>query len=309
MSDGSRNRNLVVVRAGRNSLHPQWLEGATERSWDLIVSVYDAAAHFDAGEGVRVEIRPGGKWDGIHGIFTESDLLDRYDYIWLPDDDIAAKAKDIDATFAAMRRYELEVAQPSLTHDSYYSLFPVMSCPGFTLRYLNFVEVMVPCVRASLLRQVLDDFRTSMSGRGMDWIWCRLAPDPHYKAAILDSIAVRHTRPVGKFLRGTMASRGKTPEDEESELNARYNVGRHIPPVVYAGIGSSGRRLEGCVRLGFAMAWGYLSVLREFMRPMQATEKVWQLIRRQTLQRPDLSQLRRMENPPRPNQDAKAKPR
>lgn len=309
MTDGSRNRNLVVVRAGRNSLHPQWLGGAAERSWDLIVSVYDSAAHFDDGEGVRVELRPGGKWDGIHALFAESDLLDRYDFIWLPDDDIAATAQDIDAIFAAMQRYDLQVAQPSLTHDSYYSLFPVMSCPGFTLRYLNFVEVMVPCVRAGLLRQVLDDFRTSMSGRGMDWIWCRLAPDPRYKAAVLDSISVRHTRPVGTLLRGTIASRGTTPEDEERALNARYGVQRRIPPVVYAGIDAKGRRLEGSVRLGFAMARGYLNALREFRRPLQAVEKVWQLIRRQTLVRPDLSQLRRGENSPGPNQDAKAEPR
>src|SRR6185437_9031809 len=106
--------------AGRNSLHPMWLEGPEERTWDLIVSVYDAEAQFDPRDDVQMVTKRGGKWDGLYALFADGELLSRYEYFWLPDDDIAARTEDINAIFAAMRRYKLEVAQPALTRDSFF---------------------------------------------------------------------------------------------------------------------------------------------------------------------------------------------
>ena len=286
-------KNLVVVRAGKNSLHPMWLEGPEERNWDLIVSVYDAEAQFAPVNGVETVIKHGGKWDGLYALFADGDLLSRYEYIWLPDDDIAARKEDINLIFESMRRYNLEVAQPALARDSYFSHFLVMQCPGFALRYSNFVEIMVPCVTVALLRKVLEDFRESMSGFGMDAIWCRLSDEPRYKAAILDAVVVRHTRPVGKVLRGQMAERGQSPEADREGLRARYGVRVRTLPLVYAAIDAYGRRIEGCTQLGWMMAKQYLAVLLEFRRKFLALEKIWQVIRRQTGGEPDLTPLAR----------------
>ena len=287
------SRNLVVVRAGKNSLHPQWLAGETERNWDLIVSAYDPAAKFDESPGVKIVLKPGGKWDGIHALFAGSDLLSCYEYIWLPDDDIATNCADINAIFDAMRRYKLEVAQPALTWESYFSHFLFMQCPGFELRYSNSIEIMVPCLSTGLLAQVLDDLRNSQSGFGMDTIWTRLSADPRWKAAILDSVAVHHTRPVGKVLRGNMAGRGATPEQERQQLEARYGVGERTLPLIYSAIESNGTRREGCTRLGFAMAWRYLKVFNRFQQRAKAAEKIIQVVRRQTFGQANLTLLRR----------------
>lgn len=62
-------KNLVVVRAGKNSLHTAWLVNAENRSWDLIVSYYDDAEH-EHPEDVRVVRRKGGKWDGLYVILA-----------------------------------------------------------------------------------------------------------------------------------------------------------------------------------------------------------------------------------------------
>jgi hypothetical protein len=294
---GARRKNLVVVRAGRNSLHPTWLEGAAERNWDLIVSVYDPEAQIEPSDDVRVVIKRGGKWDGLYVLFADSDLLDRYDYIWLPDDDIAATKEDVNTIFDMMRRYGLEVAQPALTRDSYFTHFVCMQCPGFTLRYSNFVEIMVPCVTAGLLAKVLDDFRESESGFGMDTIWTRLSDDPHNKAAILDAIAVRHTRPVGKFLRSKMAERGRSPEADREGLTARYGLHGRPVPLVYAAVEADGKRIEDCARLGWLMVRRYLAVIREFQKRSLALEKIWQLVRRQRDAEVDLSSLRTIPRP------------
>lgn len=286
-------KNLVVVRAGRNSLHPTWLEGAAERNWDLIVSVYDPEAQFASDNDVRVVLQRGGKWDGIYKLFAESHLLSRYEYIWLPDDDIAASTEDVNALFELMRRYKLEVAQPALTRDSYFTHFVCMQCPGFTLRYSNFVEIMVPCVTSRLLEAVLDDLRASESGFGMDFIWTRLCGDPRYKAAILDAVTVRHTRPVGTVLRSKMAERGQSPEADRSGLETRYGVQKRALPLVYAAVDAKGQRMEGCTRIGALMARRYLEVLGDFRKKLVALEKIVQIIRRQSGSHADLIQLRK----------------
>ena len=36
----AKRQNLVIVRAGNSSLHEEWLTGAEERNWDLIVNYF-----------------------------------------------------------------------------------------------------------------------------------------------------------------------------------------------------------------------------------------------------------------------------
>lgn len=291
-ANGAR-RNLVVVRAGKNSLHPKWLDAGRHRNWDLVVSLYDPDARFDNGPDVPVVIQRGGKWDGLYALFSQSDILDRYDYVWLPDDDINACSADIDAIFDSMRQYDLDVAQPSLTRNSYFTHFALMSCPGFVLRYTNFVEIMVPCLKVNLLRIVLEDFKYSMSGFGLDYIWCRLSDNPRYKAAIVDRVAVRHTRPIGRVLRSQMAKNGIIAEDEEQVLRSCYEVEGRIRPLIYAALDERGRLHQGCRRLGLAMAMAYLSVYRQFTVQESASSKILQLFRRQATRKLDLTQLKR----------------
>lgn len=60
-SDAGARRNLVVVRAGKNSLHPQWLDDGRQRNWDLVVSVYDPDAQFVHDADIAVVEKRGGK--------------------------------------------------------------------------------------------------------------------------------------------------------------------------------------------------------------------------------------------------------
>jgi len=295
----SVRRNLVIVRAGEKSLHPLWLVGGENRNWDLVVSCYDPCATFDHGSGVRVVFQPGGKWDGLYGYLNQERVLDEYDYVWLPDDDLETTSTNIDAIFDAMRFHELDVAQPALARDSYYTHFALIACPGFRLRYVNFVEIMAPCLKTELLALVVKDFDGSMSGFGLDYIWCRLSPEPRYKAAILDEIAIRHTRPVGKGLRRDMARQGFDAEEEECVLRARYSVKGRTRPLVYAAIDAEGRLREGCIRLGMIMAWRYLNVFGDFTAQEGALRHIIKLIRRQIMRRPDLTRLeKRIQTPP-----------
>jgi hypothetical protein len=291
--DPQSRKNLVVVRAGGNSLHPHWLDDEQRRNWDLVVSLYDPDARFQHPGDVLVVARRGGKWDGLYALFADSDILSRYDYIWLPDDDIDTSTQAINAIFDDMRRYALDLAQPSLTRNSYFSHFALMSCPGYLIRYTNFIETMAPCLKSSVLQAILADFEGSMSGFGLDYIWCRLSHDNRFKAAILDHVAVHHTRPVGRSLRGVLEKSGVSAEDEGRRLRARYKLKDRIRPLVYAAIDLRQRPRAGAVRLGLEMAAAYLSVFAEFTAQKGVGWKIVQILRRQFLRRLDLSQLQR----------------
>lgn len=248
-----KRRNLVVVRAGRTSLHGGWLElPYPERDFDLLVSYYDEDAFnaFQAEDGVRAVLVPGGKWDGLHRTLTGVDI-EAYDYFWLPDDDIAATAADVNAIFDLCSRYGLAVAQPALTRDSYFSFFILSQCPGFRLRYTNFVEIMVPCLSREVLLRALPLFRNTMSGFGLDYIWHRWPESGAFRVAILDAVAVHHTRPVGKVLKAAMAAAGRlAPEVEELQLRERFGMGRAGIPLCFAGILDNGEPVTG--RIGMA---------------------------------------------------------
>jgi hypothetical protein len=292
-----RRRNLVIVRAGANSLHPTWLLNAESRDWDLVVSVYDDS-DFVHGDDVVITHRRGGKWDGIGQYFDETGALDSYDYVWMPDDDIATNCDSISLIFSEMRRLDLDISQPSLSWDSFYTHFITLSCPGLRLRYTNFIEIMIPCANTRIMKLVLPDIRNSMSGFGMDPIWSRLSDEPAFKAAILDSVRMRHTRPVGGSLHTMMGRMDRSATTEAKRIQQLYDVERKIRPLVYAMIDDTDGLVTGKTRLdrfylGINMCMRYAKVYRACSFQEPAVWKLLQLIRRQTSEPLELWQLQR----------------
>ena len=288
----AEKRNLVVVRAGDSSLHPRWLEGRGIRNFDIIVSYFgDDPERFRDSEVLRVN-QKGGKWDGLYALFASRPaLLDRYDFFWLPDDDILADIETINAIFAAMIEYRSELAQPALTFDSHFSFILTLKVQGFRLRYINMVEVMVPIVSASLLRKVLPLFRDTMSGWGLDPVWTRLNSENQFKSAILDAWPVCHTRPIGSALALTMASLSRSQRDERSEMLRRFNLSKVPPVLCYAGIDDSGQIWKNTWLLALRMALNYWSERHNIPHCRQFMRDIRRLLRTHLRERLDLTFL------------------
>ena len=232
-------KNLVIIRAGEKTLHRAWLENATNRNWDIIVSWYGSTEYEPVAD-ERVMLIKGGKWDGLYKTITAlPDLLDQYDYFWLPDDDIATDCDTINRVFDLMRQHGLNVGQPSLSWNSYFTHFVTLNVPGLHLRYTNFVEVMVPCLNAETLRQVLLLFAETMTGFGLDWVWTRLDENPERKAAIFDCITVHHTRPLGVYLYNIALKNGQNPNQELTLLLNKFHLGEpnKLHNTVYGALG------------------------------------------------------------------------
>jgi hypothetical protein len=233
-------RFLVMVRAGDRSLHRRWLMGG-KRTWDLIVSWYGNEPYVPVAD-ERVIPRKGWKLDILADHFVaEPELLKGYDYVWLPDDDLDIDADGINLLFEVSERYGLEVSQPGLTADSYFSFIHTLRSQSFLLRYTDFVESMAPCFSSAALERALPYFAQVPSGWGLGQIWPRLEEDNYKRAAIIDLVHVRHTRPVGVFLQKHMTAAGQSPAIERGAILASFGLEAAASRFhCYAGIGKTG---------------------------------------------------------------------
>lgn len=190
--------NLVILRAGNHSLHREWLAGA-HRNFDIFVSYYGQEPDLHRNGADYYEMRPGPKWPCLGDLLAQhAALIEQYEAFWFPDDDLAANTETINRMFSIFHGFNLALAQPALTRDSFYSWDVLLQRPGYVLRYLLFVEIMAPIFTRASLRACLHTFTESRSGWGLDFVWPELLPPAHQQAiAVLDATPVRHTRPVG----------------------------------------------------------------------------------------------------------------
>jgi hypothetical protein len=271
------HRRLAIVRAGDASLHPQWFDGGEPPTFDLAVCYYgdDPKAFPDCASRYAVK---GGKWDGLHAFFVANpDVFEKYDWIWLPDDDIATTTASINRLFDLAEKHSLDVAQPSLTWDSYFSLLITLRNPCFELRWTNFAEVMVPVFRAQFLCKIAPTFVGRRFGTGLDYMWARWMPDPWYRAGIIDAVAVRHTRPAGK---GNLSLGAENAQKAEwNTLLQAYGLATPAA-VVYAGLDANGRILRRGPRLWAALYRGWRPLRRLSYGTGQVPIKGLKLVKR-----------------------------
>lgn len=194
------NRHLMVLRANEHSLHPHWPRTPAEPStWDLCLSWYGAGEPpLDDGAAQFVSVqRTLRKFQALHQLFAPGSPLWAYDYIALPDDDLAMDLATVNRLFEHVRRYRLELAQPALWHDSVINYPQTRRREDWTVRYVNFVELMMPVFSVAALRACLPTFSANASGFGVDYAWARLIDPSPSAIGIVDAAPVRHTRPTG----------------------------------------------------------------------------------------------------------------
>lgn len=274
-------RGLVVVRCGDESLHHGWL--SADRDWDLAISSFSKNTERTYEEADYVHRYRGGKWDGLYSFFrTFPETLEKYDFFWLPDDDIAASSADISMMFAMMRKYGFQLAQPSLSGASFLSHLIVLRNPAFEYRNVNFVELMVPLLSRSLLTKTLPLFAGTKSGFGIDFIWQRFVENPRREVAILDNVAVTHTRPVGGALHKMMQSEGALAARQEQDKFLAPYGGIITVEATFGGRLKSGQTINNRYLAASLAAVGWMcgpSGKRGFVAPISEIRFLWWALR------------------------------
>jgi hypothetical protein len=197
-------RNLILLRCGQKSLHWEWLETGT-RNWDIILCPYQDVDARD----LQSHVVAGQKWSGLHRFLTDFSGWRDYDYICLPDDDILADAATWSTFFERCNAYNISLAAPALTKDSYFTFPITLQNTEFRARSVTFVEIMNPCFSRRFLELALPTFALSRSGTGfgLDYLWAFMLS---YKNIwIVDETPVCHTRPIGSAREQITASLAK----------------------------------------------------------------------------------------------------
>jgi hypothetical protein len=241
-------RNLVVVRAGPRSLHPKWVSGGVP-NFDLVAAAYDEAAPVAEGER-RISI-PGNKVAGFHRLFQENPHLLDYDRIALIDDDILADVQTINRCFDLGEEHDLQIWQPSLSPESYYTYAITLRKTGYLFRITDFVEMMCPFLTASALRKALPLLESGFE-TGIDVVWSRHPQFSSLPLAIVDAVSVTHTRPVGVL----MADQGFKDDSYAPEIDqclAQYGMKFSYPKVTAARL-PDGRWLNDPMRINLSLS-------------------------------------------------------
>jgi hypothetical protein len=186
---------LALFRAGPNSLHPAATVRLAEQNFDYALS-YFGDDEPPAEGAVFVHRQKGAKWPGLEQtLIAHWETIQQYRYIWLPDDDLLCDPDQVSRMFSISDDLQLELAQPALTRDSYFTHVITLQHPEFQVRFTNFVEIMAPLLSTDMLARIFHTMAGNISGYGLDSLWPRFTKMG--RVAILDDTPVKHTRPVG----------------------------------------------------------------------------------------------------------------
>lgn len=241
----TRRRALVVARVGDASLHPGWLMGSSPetRNWDLHLSYFgDQEYPFqDRTSDVTLSFEKGTKSIGTVACIKKfADRIWSYDWVWFPDDDLAADLATLNRFFELVAEYKLDLAQPALGSGSYVAYEITLQRPQMTLRFTTFVEIMAACFSRRALELCLPYFDATISSWGPNHLFPKLLKYPKNGIAIVDETPVIHTRPVGAGPNISLAKQlGVNPHVELQNFMSQYGLTRRFD--TWGGITKAGR--------------------------------------------------------------------
>jgi hypothetical protein len=185
-----KNKNLIISCVGDNSLHKNWIN---KKSYDLFLINYGSKNY--SKDCKFYKEKKGFKYNLIYEEITKNNIFEKYDYVWIPDDDIYMSTNEIELLFEIAQKYDLWICQPSII--GWYGLKITLNNIDTKIRFTNYVEIMCPCFNSYALKKCLETFQENKSGWGIDHLWNIKLGQPTDKIAIIDEVTAIHTRPVG----------------------------------------------------------------------------------------------------------------
>lgn len=162
------------------------------------------------------------KGDILEAVYTylSQNNKSNFKYIGLLDDDIFISYSDLNKLLFIAEIEDLDVFQPSLSHDSFYHHRQFIQKTGKVIIPTNWVEVMAPFYSKDVFFEAGKDFKRSISGTGID---VYLIPTIQVllnktKTAVVHAVSMKHCRPIRTDNR--IFKNGKNSITEISELQA-----------------------------------------------------------------------------------------
>lgn len=228
LPDGApRKQFLVFVVPDGKKVSPLSQLEQAQRNFDIAARFYRDPS---ANEGLleKAEFVMTGGLSKFHAaaLFIEQcGLEDAYDGYLFLDGDLEFNSADLSDFLSFVHAAGLDLAQPSLTRDSYCYWKVAYHRPGYLFRETSFVEVMAPYLSRAALASTIGTFKQSISTYGLDLVWPSLVGST--AIAVVDAFQIRHYDKVdhtsGKFYQ-YLRSIGVDLDEEERLILEHYGV-------------------------------------------------------------------------------------
>lgn len=214
--------DLLFVQCAKGSNFWSWFDVRRNRDWDVFLNCY--AGNFeDTKYADHVCIQDGTKFTGILNCWlSHKTIFDMYQTVLFVDDDLVFSFDDISMFFKKMERAGLDLAQPSLSKDSFCAWPIFFNGSRDRVRRTNGVEIMMPALSKRARDILLPYFVFSVSGFGLDLLMGKIATSNGLNIGILDGVIAKHERKIDleggsyyEFLR-------------KSAINPQYELNRII---------------------------------------------------------------------------------
>jgi hypothetical protein len=193
------------------------------------------------GECYRHEVAT--KWHHVKWFIQfHRDIIEAYDSIWFPDDDLYMHPMDVNLMFDIFEKEQIVLALPSYATNSYFTHLSIgYHRPFFQYREVSFVEIICPLFKKDVLLSVSQHFDEVISGWGLDYLIAEILKDK--KKCIIDAVQFVHTRPIGG---GNLYQELKiNPYDEMNKLQKKYNLTKIMQS--YSGKLTCGLKVPGII--------------------------------------------------------------
>lgn len=225
--DAARRPFLVFVVPDGGKVSPLTRLESMPRNFDIAVRFYREPSQNEALLEEAEFVMTGGlsKFHSA-GLFIEAcKLSSAYEGYLFLDGDLEFDIRELSGFLNFAHAAGLDLAQPSLTRDSYTYWKLAYHQPAFLFRQTTFVEVMAPYLSRRALSKTLATFTKSISTYGLDLVWPSLIGSD--AIGIVDAFQMRHRERVdhtsGKFYQ-YLRSIGVDLDEEERRLLEEYGV-------------------------------------------------------------------------------------
>jgi hypothetical protein len=199
MQSKERKKSLIISAVGNKSLHRIWFKGAKPKFDLMLIYFGNEKDKYINDAKYYIALRGMFKLENIeYAIRKFEHVVRNYDAIWLPDDDMSINARSINKLFDVFYRYNLDLAQPTLTSGRSYAI--TAPNPKYLLRFVNYVEIGCPIFKTDLLFQTLRFFRISRSGWGAGYLWSKYSQEHNRRMAMIDCVSLMHRLDIERGL-------------------------------------------------------------------------------------------------------------
>jgi hypothetical protein len=210
VTKGTRNRWIVFIFAGRDSLHQKWTEDYRQFGFDLCLLQYDTEMDFDdpnSKNATYIVKRKGLRFKLLsHFMKDHPEVLDAYEHYFVMDDDVETSPSDIRRLLSICRKHHFDLAQPALDHGSHAAFEYNRKVDKSLFRLTSTVEIGLPVFSRRAFLHFQEDlhFLPVGIGWGVDSIWGIKWHAGKGKSiwggkiGVIDDVHFKHAKPFGR---------------------------------------------------------------------------------------------------------------